>query len=60
MFIYGSEVRVEVDGCDLCSVLLWVSNVGWIDDVLLLCLFELFKVSFYFSNGLGLGLYIVD
>ncbi|HDS1140191.1 TPA: hybrid sensor histidine kinase/response regulator [Stenotrophomonas maltophilia] len=57
---HGSEARVEVDGRDPRSVLLRVSNAGRIDDALLPRLFEPFKASFHPSNGLGLGLYIVD
>ena len=57
---HGSEARVEVDGRDPRSVLLQVSNAGRIDDALLPRLFEPFKASFHPSNGLGLGLYIVD
>jgi signal transduction histidine kinase len=57
---HGGEARVEVDGRDPRSVLLRVSNAGRIDDALLPRLFEPFKASFHPSNGLGLGLYIVD
>jgi signal transduction histidine kinase len=57
---HGNEARVEVDGRDARNVLLRVSNAGHIDEALLPRLFEPFKASFHPSNGLGLGLYIVD
>ena len=57
---HGNEAHVEVDGRDPRSVLLRVRNAGQIDAALLPRLFEPFKASFHQSNGLGLGLYIVD
>ncbi|HHA2973232.1 TPA: response regulator [Stenotrophomonas maltophilia] len=57
---HGNEAQVEVDGRDPRNVLLRVRNAGEIDAALLPRLFEPFKASFHQSNGLGLGLYIVD
>ncbi|CAH0216095.1 MULTISPECIES: hybrid sensor histidine kinase/response regulator [Stenotrophomonas] len=59
---HGAEaaVQVQVDGGDAGVVALRVRNAGHVDEALLPRLFEPFKASFHQSNGLGLGLYIVD
>ncbi|MNS74058.1 Alkaline phosphatase synthesis sensor protein PhoR [compost metagenome] len=55
-----AAVQVQIDGSDARIVALRVSNAGHVDEALLPRLFEPFKASFHQSNGLGLGLYIVD
>lgn len=56
----GSEISVEVNGARADAVVFSVQNPGRISDTLLPRLFEPFKGAFNPSNGLGLGLYIVD
>lgn len=53
-------VSVRLDGCHPTRLSAQVRNRGRIDDALLPRLFEPFKGSFHASDGLGLGLYIVD
>ncbi|WP_052191403.1 hybrid sensor histidine kinase/response regulator [Luteibacter sp. 9133] len=59
---YGAagEIVVHVDGSDADLLHLSVKNPGRIEDALLPRLFEPFKGAFNPSDGLGLGLYIVD
>lgn len=56
----GTRISVEVNGTRTDTLVLSVQNPGRITDALLPRLFEPFKGAFNPSNGLGLGLYIVD
>lgn len=56
----GGEIAVHVDGTHADVLVIDVRNAGRIGDALLPRLFEPFKGAFNPSQGLGLGLYIVD
>jgi two-component system sensor histidine kinase/response regulator len=56
----GTQISVDIDGTRPDSLVFSVENAGRISDALLPRLFEPFKGAFNPSNGLGLGLYIVD
>lgn len=56
----GTDILVQVNGTRSDALVLSVQNAGRIADALLPRLFEPFKGAFNPSNGLGLGLYIVD
>ncbi|HXP01201.1 MAG TPA: hybrid sensor histidine kinase/response regulator [Luteibacter sp.] len=56
----GTEISVHVNGTRQDTLVFSVQNAGRISDALLPRLFEPFKGAFNPSNGLGLGLYIVD
>ena len=56
----GPRIAVEVNGTNEDMLVFAVHNGGRIADTLLPRLFEPFKGAFNPSNGLGLGLYIVD
>jgi signal transduction histidine kinase len=56
----GARVVVEVDGRALATLRVSVENRGHIADALLPRLFEPFKGAFNPTQGLGLGLYIVE
>jgi two-component system sensor histidine kinase/response regulator len=56
----GKAISVDVNGSRADALVLSVENAGRIADALLPRLFEPFKGAFNPSEGLGLGLYIVD
>jgi two-component system sensor histidine kinase/response regulator len=56
----GTEISVHVSGTRADTLVFSVQNAGRIADALLPRLFEPFKGAFNPSEGLGLGLYIVD
>ena len=56
----GGVVNVHVDGSSPDTLVIEVRNDGQVPEDLLPRLFEPFKGSFHATQGLGLGLYIVD
>lgn len=56
----GGVVHVRVDGTERDTLSIEVQNDGQVPEDLLPRLFEPFKGSFHATQGLGLGLYIVD
>ncbi|MBB6244476.1 signal transduction histidine kinase [Rhodanobacter sp. MP1X3] len=56
----GTEISVNLNGTRADMLVFSVQNAGRIADALLPRLFEPFKGAFNPSDGLGLGLYIVD
>jgi two-component system, sensor histidine kinase and response regulator len=56
----GTQISVHINGTRADTLVFSVENAGRISDALLPRLFEPFKGAFNPSNGLGLGLYIVD
>ncbi|MCX7514376.1 ATP-binding protein [Frateuria sp. STR12] len=61
--VHGTDetpVRVAVDGRDARTLRIGVRNAGQVPAELLPRLFEPFKSAHRRSDGLGLGLYIVD